>query len=157
MSLQNQRACFTLHRWHVRKPNSAWKGLAPQTIPLRHNVQLRERTHGVFSMEAPWACLMGLTGWKTPEEGKDTWFRMSSALQLCSWEVTHDEYFQKPTRPGIHSKSGEENSPPRGPLPLAFCYHSNPLQCSRLENPPDGGAWRATAHGVTKSRTRLSD
>ena len=26
-----------------------------------------------------------------------------------------------------------------------------------LENPTDGGAWRATVHGVAKSRTRLSD
>ena len=33
--------------------------------------------------------------------------------------------------------------------------HGNPLQCSCLENPTDGGAWRATVHGVAKSRTRL--
>ena len=33
----------------------------------------------------------------------------------------------------------------------------NPLQCSCLENPRDGGAWWATVHGVTKSRTRLSN
>ena len=32
-----------------------------------------------------------------------------------------------------------------------------PLQYSRLENPMDGGAWLAAAHGVVKSRTRLSD
>ena len=32
-----------------------------------------------------------------------------------------------------------------------------PLQCSCLENPMDGGAWWAAVHGVTKSRTRLSD
>ena len=31
----------------------------------------------------------------------------------------------------------------------------NPLQYSCLENPTDGGAWRATAHGVAKSQTRL--
>ena len=31
-----------------------------------------------------------------------------------------------------------------------------PLQCSRLDNPTDGGAWGAAVHGVTKSRTRLS-
>ena len=31
------------------------------------------------------------------------------------------------------------------------------LQYSRLENPMDGGARRATVHRVTKSRTRLSD
>ena len=32
-----------------------------------------------------------------------------------------------------------------------------PLQYSCLENPMDGGAWRAAVHGVTKSWTRLSD
>ena len=31
----------------------------------------------------------------------------------------------------------------------------SPLQYSCLENPMDRGAWRATVHGVTKSRTRL--
>ena len=31
------------------------------------------------------------------------------------------------------------------------------LQYSCLENPMDGGAWKAAVHGVTKSRTRLSN
>ena len=31
--------------------------------------------------------------------------------------------------------------------------HSNPLQCSCLENPMDRGACRATVQGVAKSRT----
>ena len=35
--------------------------------------------------------------------------------------------------------------------------NGNPLQYSCLENPMDGGAWRAVVHGVAKSRTRLSD
>ena len=34
---------------------------------------------------------------------------------------------------------------------------ATPLQCSCLENPRDGGAWWATVHGVTKSRTRVSN
>ena len=33
----------------------------------------------------------------------------------------------------------------------------DPLQYSCLENPMDGGAWWVAFHGVTKSRTRLSD
>ena len=33
--------------------------------------------------------------------------------------------------------------------------HGYPLQYSFLENPMDGGAWRAIVHGVTKSQTRL--
>ena len=35
--------------------------------------------------------------------------------------------------------------------------NGNPLQYFCLENPMDGGAWWAAVHGVTKSRTRLSD
>ena len=35
--------------------------------------------------------------------------------------------------------------------------NGTPLQSSCLENPMDRGAWWAAAHGVTKSRTRLSD
>ena len=35
--------------------------------------------------------------------------------------------------------------------------NGNPLQCSCLENPMDGGAWLATVHGVAKSQTRLSN
>ena len=35
--------------------------------------------------------------------------------------------------------------------------HGTPLQYSCLENPMDGGAWWAKVHGVTKSRTRLSN
>ena len=31
--------------------------------------------------------------------------------------------------------------------------NDNPLQCSCLENPMDGGAWQATVHGVAKSGT----
>ena len=41
--------------------------------------------------------------------------------------------------PGLGRSSGEGND--------------NPLQYSCLENPTDGGAWWATVHGVTKSRT----
>ena len=35
--------------------------------------------------------------------------------------------------------------------------NGNPLQYSCLENSMDGGAWKATVHGVTKSQTRLSN
>ena len=41
---------------------------------------------------------------------------------------------------------------------LAHCIgegNGNPLQCSCLENPRDGGAWWAAVYGVTQSWTRL--
>ena len=33
--------------------------------------------------------------------------------------------------------------------------NGNPLQCSCLENPGNGGAWWASVYGVAQSRTRL--
>ena len=33
--------------------------------------------------------------------------------------------------------------------------NGNPLQCSCMENPRDGGAWWAAISGVAQSRTRL--
>ena len=38
---------------------------------------------------------------------------------------------------------------------LHFDFSLNPLQCSCLENPRDGGAWWAAVYGVAQSRTRL--
>ena len=46
-------------------------------------------------------------------------------------------------------------------LPIGHIWlgegNGTPLQYSCLENPMGGGAWRATVHGITKSRTQLSD
>jgi len=38
-----------------------------------------------------------------------------------------------------------------------FILGGSKLQYSCLENPMDGGAWKAAVHGVAKSQTRLSD
>ena len=35
--------------------------------------------------------------------------------------------------------------------------NGTPLQYSCLENPTEGGTWWAAAHGVTNSRTQLSN
>ena len=45
--------------------------------------------------------------------------------------------------PGSGRSPGEENG--------------TPLQYSCLQNLMDRGAWRATVHGVAKSRTQMSD
>ena len=41
------------------------------------------------------------------------------------------------------------------PLSCTGEGNGNPLQCSGLENPRDGGAWQAAVHGVAQSRTQL--
>ena len=35
--------------------------------------------------------------------------------------------------------------------------NGTPLQYSCLENPMDGGAWKAAVHGIAEGQTRLSD
>ena len=44
-------------------------------------------------------------------------------------------------------------------LPRIFMGEGNsiPLQYSCLENPVDGGAWKAAVHGVAEGQTQLSD
>ena len=57
---------------------------------------------------------------------------------------------------------GREESDTTKQLPFHFSLscigegNGNPLQCSCLENPRDGGAWWAAVYGVTQSRTQLS-
>ena len=56
---------------------------------------------------------------------------------------------------------GREKSDTTERLPFHFSLscigegNGNPLQCSCLENPRDGGAWWAAVYGVSQSRTRL--
>ena len=59
------------------------------------------------------------------------------------------------------SPSGHEQSDTTEQLHFRFSLscigegNGNPLQCSCLVNPRDGGAWWAAVYGVTQSRTRL--
>ena len=56
---------------------------------------------------------------------------------------------------------GREKSDMTERLPFNFTLscigegNGNPLQCSCLENPRDGGAWWAAVYGVAQSQTRL--
>ena len=52
--------------------------------------------------------------------------------------------------------AGDVGSVPRSGRSLGG-GNGNPLQYSCLGNPTDRGAWWATVHVVTKSRTQLSD
>ena len=48
-----------------------------------------------------------------------------------------------------------ERLPFHFPLSCIGEGNGNPLQCSCLENPRDGGAWWAAVYGIAQSRTRL--
>ena len=65
--------------------------------------------------------------------------------------------------PGRLQSMGSLESDTTERLPFHFSLsrigegNGNPLQCSCLENPRDGGAWWAAIYGVSQSRRQLSD
>ena len=62
---------------------------------------------------------------------------------------------------GLQSMGSLKSQTQLSDFTFTFCFHAfgedngNPLQCSCLENPRDGGAWWAAVYGVTQSRTQL--
>ena len=72
-----------------------------------------------------------------------------------AWKIPRTE------EPGGLQSMGCEESDMTERLPFHFSLscigegNGNPLQCSCLENPRDGGAWWAAVYGVTQSGTRL--
>ena len=64
-----------------------------------------------------------------------------SLLGCCLWGPTESDMTEQLYFHFLLSCIGEGNG--------------NPLQCSCLENPRDGGAWWAAVYGVAQSQTRL--
>ena len=86
----------------------------------------------------------------------------SSHVQAIFWHLLQTDKFHCLIK--VYGSEGREsacNAGDPGSIPgVGRCPgegNGNPLQYSCLENTMDGGAWWATVHGVTKSRTRLSD
>ena len=73
-------------------------------------------------------------------------------MSRCMWPPGIPVGKDPPVNAGDTRDSG--SIPMLGRSPRA--ENANPLQDYCLENPMDRGAWRATVHGVTKSRTWLS-
>ena len=71
--------------------------------------------------------------WRIPGTGEPGRLQSIGSLELDTTERLHFHFSL--------SRIGEGNG--------------NPLQCSCLENPRDGGAWWADVYGVVQSRTRL--
>ena len=99
---------------------------------LRHVVKLNEIMNLkclVWFLEKAMAPNSSTLAWKIP------WMEEPGGLQsMGSLRVGHDWMTSLP-------RFGEGNG--------------NPLQCSCLENPRDGGAWWAAVYGVAQSRIRL--
>ena len=85
----------------------------------------------IGSLEKDTATHSSILAWKIP------WSLVGCSPWGCQgWDTTEQLHFRFSL-----SCIGEGNG--------------NPLQCSCLENPRDGGAWWAAVYGVAQSRTRL--
>ena len=80
---------------------------------------------------------------------------MTPHSSTLAWKIPWME------EPGGLQSMGSLESDTTERLPFQFSLlcigegNGNPLQCSCLENPRDGGAWWAAVYGVTQSWTRL--
>ena len=80
---------------------------------------------------------------------------MATHSSILAWKIPWSE------EPGSLQSMGSLRSDMTERLPFHFSLsclgegNGNPLQCSCLENPRDGGAWWAAVSGVTQSQTRL--
>ena len=80
---------------------------------------------------------------------------MASHSRTLAWEIPWTE------EPGRLQSMGSLRVRHDARLHFQFSHscigegNGNPLQCSCLENPRDGGAWWAAVYGVAQSRTRL--
>ena len=80
---------------------------------------------------------------------------MAPHSSTLAWKVPWTE------EPGGWQSMGSEESDTTERLHFHFSLscigegNGNPLKCSCLENPRDGGAWWAAVYGIAQSRTRL--
>jgi len=80
---------------------------------------------------------------------------MAPHSSTLAWKIPWTE------KPGRLQSMGLLSQTRLSDFTFTFHFHAlekangNPLQCSCLENPRDGGAWWAAVYGVPQSRTRL--
>ena len=81
--------------------------------------------------------------------------QMAPDSSTLAWQIPWTE------EPGRLQSMGSLRVDTTEQLPFHFSLscigegNGNPLQCSCLENPRDGGAWWAAVYGVVKSRTQV--
>ena len=99
------------------------------------------------------SCLLCMNWAQVPAWGRRRWWHPTPVL------LPGKSHGQRSLVGG--SSWGREESDTTEQLHFHFslsCFgerNGNPLQCSCLENPRDGGAWWAAIYGVPQSQTRL--
>ena len=79
---------------------------------------------------------------------------MATHSSTLAWKIPWTEEPGRLQSMGLEELDRTEQLHYHFSLPCIGEGNGNPLQCSCLENPRDGGAWWAAVFEVTQSRTR---
>ena len=109
----------------------------------------------ILAWRIPWTVYLPCTVY-LPWVGKIPWRRKWQPTPVFSRGESHGwRSLMGYTPPGRKESDTTERLHFHFSLSCMGEGNGNPLQCSCLENPRDGGAWWAAVYGVTQSRTRL--
>ena len=97
-----------------------------------------------------WVCWRVVGGPHAPSSPHGVQVQREGSQQVSVWASLLAQWQRVRLHAGDAGSVSESGRSPGG-------GHGNPLQYSCLEDPTDRGAWWATVHGVTQSRTWLSD
>ena len=127
-------------------PRDRWVTAGTRSFQLSHQL------HPLHEVREGWSDCSGSSvgpqeplGWTSPPSSSP--LPLALLWDLLPWWLRRWSVCSQCGRPGFN--------PWVGKIPWRRKWQPTPVFC--LENPRDRGAWRATVHVVTKSRTRLSD
>ena len=118
-----------------------------------------------FSRQEYWSVLPFPSPGDLPDPGSQPVSPASSTVQADSLPLSHLVSWRRQWQPTLVLLPGKSTGSLRVGLNCVTSLslflscigegNGNPLQCSCLENPRDGGAWWAAIYEVAQSRTRL--
>ena len=129
--------------------------------------QVSRRRHSKYLVLIALSSLGWYSSLETQKPQYKTKIQSNSSCIVCECSVMHPTPVLLPRK--SHGRRSLVGCSPWGPLEsdtterLHFHFslsctgegNGNPLECSCLENPRDGGAWWAAVYGVAQSRTQL--
>ena len=136
--------------WHVSESGGVWTkscGSGPICLIQVHLRQQKASEKGFFFFFKKWIYLERNTLLRTEKA-------MAPYSSTLAWKIPWTEEPGRLQSMGS-LRVGHQRHHFHFSLSCIGEGNGNPLQCSYLVNPRDGGAWWAAVYGVAQSRTRL--
>ena len=122
---------------------------APEPLPL----QLLLKAPATAGLDLRRRCSNTVLAWSLVGMGFDS--KRDFASPTLAWKIPWMEEPGRLQSMGLLRVDTTERLPFHFSLSCIGEGNGNPLQCSCLENPRDGGAWWAAVYGVAQSQTQL--